>query len=172
MDTEKDGYTFTSSNVVIRIGNLLDAREQYIAHQCNCVTVSAKGIAKHIFDRFPWSDCYAHRSFNMPETLIAHPGEIDVRGDGDTKRDVIGMMGQKYPGKPGQGGRTDTPSTRLRHFGSALYRIHEIDGLESIAFPYMIGCGLAGGDWKKYAREIDEFAQAHPHIQVALYKLK
>jgi hypothetical protein len=29
---------------------------------------------------------------------------------------------------------------------------------DEIAFPYGIGCGLAGGNWKRYEEMIEEFA--------------
>ena len=34
-------------------GNLLEAQEQYIIHQCNCVSVNAKTLAKQLFDKYP-----------------------------------------------------------------------------------------------------------------------
>ena len=30
--------------------------------------------------------------------------------------------------------------------------------LESVAFPYGIGCGLAGGNWEEYQAMLEEFA--------------
>jgi len=39
-------------------GNILDATDPVIAHQCNCVSTKAAGLAAQIFDRFPLSDTY------------------------------------------------------------------------------------------------------------------
>lgn len=40
-------------------GDLLNATEKYICHQTNCLSQgSAAGIARAIFDRFPYADIY------------------------------------------------------------------------------------------------------------------
>jgi hypothetical protein len=41
----------------------------------------------------------------------------------------------------------------------------------SIAFPYLIGCGAAGGDWKLYLEQIERFAEEFD-IKVRIYKLE
>jgi hypothetical protein len=43
-------------------------------------------------------------------------------------------------------------------------------GAKSLAFPYGIGCGLAGGDWKVYETMLRDWAAAHPLINVVLYQ--
>jgi hypothetical protein len=40
----------------------------------------------------------------------------------------------------------------------------------SIAFPYKIGCGLAGGKWEDYESMIYKFAKENPNIKVKIYK--
>jgi hypothetical protein len=42
---------------------------------------------------------------------------------------------------------------------------------ENVAFPYMIGCGLAGGNWKIYLGMITNFADRNPNLNVFIYKL-
>ena len=39
-------------------GDLLGAPEQWIAHQCNCRSRSARGLAEHLFGRFPHANVY------------------------------------------------------------------------------------------------------------------
>jgi hypothetical protein len=39
-------------------GDLLGAPEQWIAHQCNCRSRGARGLAKHLFGRFPHANVY------------------------------------------------------------------------------------------------------------------
>lgn len=51
------------------------ARETYICHQCNCVTTKSSGIAKNLFDRFPYADIYQRRLYDhhhrdIPGTVI------------------------------------------------------------------------------------------------------
>jgi hypothetical protein len=42
---------------------------------------------------------------------------------------------------------------------------------ESVGFPYKIGCGLAGGDWKLYESEIKRWSIENS-IHVKVYKLE
>ena len=44
-------------------------------------------------------------------------------------------------------------------------------GLASVALPDGIGCGLAGGTWTDYEKELEAFAVQHPGIRVVLYSL-
>jgi len=39
-------------------GSILDAKEKYIAHCCNCVTQKSAGVALAIFDKYPYSNTY------------------------------------------------------------------------------------------------------------------
>jgi len=132
--------------IEIITGSLLDATEKYIVHQTNCIsTGSAAGIAKAIFDKYPYADCYADRK------EPAKPGTIDIRGNGIDKRYVINLCGQNYPGKivyPKSS--TDGVAAREKYFYHGLLRIAKISELESIAINWRIGCGIAGGDWGHY----------------------
>jgi O-acetyl-ADP-ribose deacetylase (regulator of RNase III) len=108
----------------------------YIAHQCNCTSRGSKGLAKSIFEKYPYANTYG---------MYREPGTIHVRGN------VINMYAQRRPGLPSG---DDTPSLRILWFKSCLKEILKIEGIHSIAFPYRIGCGLAGGDWKQYQEMI------------------
>jgi hypothetical protein len=63
----------------------------------------------------------------------------------------------------------------LQHnpFGKAIDQITELPELKSIGFPYWIGCGLAGGDWNKYGRLLEDFAErvGERGVSVILYRL-
>ena len=81
------------------------------------------------------------------------------------------MYAQYEPGKPSRSGE-DSQEMREAWFRRCLGLIGErIQGLESIAFPWQVGCGLAGGDWKVYEGMIKEFAESHPDVKVVVYKL-
>ena len=88
------------------------------------------------------------------------------------KRGIINVFGQFCPGKPHRGqhppeykgirandGVLDDEKQRLKWFQATLTQIAELPELESVAFPYQIGCGLAGGDWKQYRAALEEFAE-------------
>lgn len=154
----------STENFSIVEGDLTTAKEKYIAHQCNCITKYAKGIAKTIFDKFPYSNIYTERE-KYGATI---PGKIIICGDGKQKRFIINMMGQVSPGKPKF---PETNEKRAEYFKECLDEITKIKNLTSIAFPYNIGCGLAKGNWPIYQKMIEEFA-ATVKVPVVLYKFK
>ncbi len=144
-------------------GNILSSEEQYIAHQCNCVTTSSAGLAKIIFTKWTHAECYYIRWANDK------PGTIEVRGDGKYGgRPIINMFAQFNPGKPH---KADDPhdgyQARKKYFIECM---KAIDALKpsSVAMPHGIGCGLAGGDWEFYEKVITKFSKS---FDIVLYKL-
>jgi O-acetyl-ADP-ribose deacetylase (regulator of RNase III) len=151
-------------------GNLLDSDCQYIAHQCNCYSRRGAGLASAIFKAFPWADVYSSRSERGNDASLF--GSITVHGDPKgCRRYVINIYGQLKPGKPSPG--RDSAHSRLEAFGKALDQIAELPELESIGFSYWIGCGLAGGDWNKYEKLLEDFAErvGKRGVSVILYRL-
>ena len=145
-------------------GNILHAKEQYICHSCNCISTGAAGLAKLIFENYPYSNSYINRK--VPNI----PGTITIHGDGINKRYIINMYTQYFPGKP-QKSNKDNEIIRQEYFKSALNCLSKIKNIKSIAFPYNISCGLAGGDWQIYSNLINEFCNNNNNIDVVIYKL-
>lgn len=133
-------------------GSIVNASETYIVHQCNCVTKRGKGLSYTLFNAFPDANIYKLRTEN------SKPGTIDVRGK------VINLFGQVNPGHAGH--YRDTEVDRLAYFKSCIEELRKLDG--SFAFPYKIGCGLAGGDWSSYEPMIRSLSRTH---DVTIYKL-
>ena len=51
-------------------GDLLLGQDTYIVHQANCVTSTAAGIARQIFNSYPYANTYKHRTkANEPGTI-------------------------------------------------------------------------------------------------------
>lgn len=143
-------------------GNILSSQEQYIAHQCNCVTTYAKGLADIIFKKWDYADCYSIRWENDK------PGTIEVRGDGKESRYIINMFAQYNPGKPpGEKDPLDGIQARKGYFIECMKRVAELKP-SSVSMPWQIGCGLAGGDWDFYKKVIDKFSGS---LNIVLYKL-
>jgi O-acetyl-ADP-ribose deacetylase (regulator of RNase III) len=137
-------------------GSLLDSDCQYIAHQCNCYSGRGAGLASAIFKAFPWTDVHSIRPEHGNDAALFC--SITVHGDPKRKeRCVISIYGQLKPGKPSPG--RDSAASRLQAFRKALDQIAELPKLKSIGFPYGIGCGLAGGDWKEYETLLEKFAE-------------
>lgn len=132
-------------------GSLLDATEKYIVHQANCVSHYAAGIAAAIYDKFPHSDIYTKRM--QPDEA----GNIVICGDGQSQRYVVNLLGQYYPGSYDNKSPTDTEQMRQKYFHSALLKLAKVPNLESVAFNYLIGCGIAGGNWEYYLGTLNNF---------------
>lgn len=149
----------------IIVGDLFEAKEQYIAHQCNCVMSKSAHLAASMFKRFPYSDVYTGRK------EFDKPGTIKICGDGIAERFVIAMFGQFYPGKVRYpDSQKDGFKAREGYFLNCLRKISKIKGIETIAFPFGIGCGAAGGNWEKYLEMITLLADK-TDIQVKIYRL-
>lgn len=155
-------------------GNLLTCDAQYIVHQCNTCTWSAAHLAYDIFKKFPHADIYSDRRPTKNNSAKKdNPGEIIIRGDGKNQRFVIAILGQVFPGKPRNNQQhVDSFKHRKKYFFEGLKKISKIKDIKSIAFPWGIGCGVAGGNWQDYQKLIDKFADAFPHIEVQIIKLK
>jgi O-acetyl-ADP-ribose deacetylase (regulator of RNase III) len=148
-------------------GDLLDAKEKYIVHQTNCISTGASGIARAIFDRFPYADFYSTRI--TPD----QPGHIIIRGNGQDQRYVVGLNGQYYPGTfRTSSAVADDQKTREKHFYHGLLRLVKVLDLESVALPWHVGCGLAGGCWDNYIRLLDNMEEylEQQGVRVAIYR--
>lgn len=161
--------------IEIITGDLLEAKEKYIAHQCNCLTQNSAGTAKAIFDKFPYANTYERR-VRLPDgtnSIIDTPGTIIIMGNGQDQRFVINMYAQYYPGKSKYPKSTlDGTPVRLDYFYKCLLRVAKIPDLESIAFPWRIGCNLGGGDWEHYLGTLTNFAQyvGEKDVKVKVYR--
>jgi O-acetyl-ADP-ribose deacetylase (regulator of RNase III) len=145
-------------------GDLFSATQKYICHQCNCVTNKAAHLAFDMFERFPYADVYSKR------VTHSQPGTIEVRGNGQDQRFVVALFGQFYPGSPKYPtSDRDGFVARRNYFQLCLTRLAQIKDLQSVAFPWGIGCGAAGGDWAEYLQMINTFSQL-TSAEVIVYK--
>lgn len=155
-------------SLLIKNANLLDATEDFICHQCNCVTTTPYGLSAQIFQKFPYANTYAQRISNPSSRNFARldtqsvPGTIDVTGK------VINIYAQYGPGKPNS--FNDTYEQRKTWFKNCLNHIATLKP-KSLAFPYNIGCGLAGGVWSEYEAMLTVFARENSETQLVLYKI-
>ncbi len=153
-------------------GDLFDADEKYFCHQCNCVTQKSAHLAYDVFKHYPWADIYSERPerFNPPND--GKPGNIVIRGNGEDERFVINLLGQYYPGSPRfPDSKQDGTKARETAFQQCLQKIAALPALDSVAFPFMIGCGAAGGDWIAYRHMIRLFAEK-VDARVRVYQLR
>lgn len=155
-------------------GNLLNSDSLFIAHQTNCVGESAGGVAHAIFKKWPLSDDYARKTHGKFGTIKIHK----VRPD----KYVINMFSQYYPG--GQNDyHNDTELKRQFAFRECLKQIVEqvseiaqdnSTAIPTVSFPYLIGCGIAGGKWSHYLQMLENFEEKFKiecNGEANLYKL-
>jgi hypothetical protein len=82
------------------------------------------------------------------------------------------MFAQFAGGRP-KPKNSDTAMTRFSWFKQCLAAVVRMapPSARSLALPYNIGCGLAGGRWDVYWGELVRFAGLHPDWQIVLYRL-
>jgi hypothetical protein len=143
----------------IKSGNLLYSSDDFIIHQTNCVTKTSKGLCKDLFTLYPYANVYLQGKRS--------PGSIIIKGNGTSERYIIALFGQYNVGK-----FSDSKKSRLEWFKNGLDLVSkQVPKGSSIGFPFGIGCGLAGGNWYDYSKNIEEFASSNPSLIVNIYKL-
>jgi hypothetical protein len=170
-------------------GDICNATEDYIIQQCNCLTVRAHGLSQILADKFQHARIYELRTA-MGRQNLAIPEDRAIPGTAliceakdPSEPGIICLFGQWRPGKitaryfhhyP----ESDPPETAeqmLEWFKMGLDAIGEHFSERqkvSLAIPYNIGCGLAGGKWTDYRAAIEDFAYRYSEsITIAVYHL-
>ncbi len=156
-----------------------------IVQQCNCVTVKAHGLSASIRNTFAYADVYANRKARSPNQAKQPdvPGKCILckapkKNSYVHQPQVACLLSQFYPGRSGNYWKKfytyddaakdmdDSSLNRLKWFKEALVDLarqlkSSKPGKINVAFPYKIGCGLAGGDWKVYEKAIKDWEQLH-----------
>ena len=162
------------SNIYKIEGDILTADQDYLVQQCCCTAVRGAGLSKAIATSFPDANPYANRrpmkkggNTALSEDR-ATPGTSLILG----KRKIACLFAQYAQGKPGANEVPDAANDRLRYFETALIDlISKIPTSSSLAIPYKIGCGLAGGNWSDYKRVLRKMAAANPTLSFVIYQL-
>lgn len=141
-------------------GDLLKAKETYIAHQVNSYGKMGRGVALQIRNKYPdvfrryEQYCSEHRSRELPGKVLLIPTD-----DGKV---ICNLFGQENYGY----GKQFTDYAALSKAFTSLARIVPLD--EHIAMPYMLGCGNGGGDWSIVSGLIEDVFKEH---SVVLYRV-
>lgn len=136
-------------SVSIVDGDLLEAKEDIIAHQVNCKGVMGSGVAKQIKEKWPQAyEAYAFECAEVyydPDLLLGEVVYCDAIGRNGKKTgiEIAHMFGQDGYG------REKKPYTIYRELRCAMENVADYANYsgKSVAMPYKIGCGLGGGDW-------------------------
>lgn len=134
--------------MIIKDGDILQCAENIIVHQVNCLGVMGSGLAKQIKDSYPevYKVYYQFCKTQLAETLL---GECLVCEVG-TDKYIANLFGQLNYGRD----KVHTDYTALSRALNDLADFAQEKGL-TVAIPYKLGCGLAGGDWDTVSALID-----------------
>lgn len=142
-------------------GNIVtDSKYEIFCHQVNCQGVMGAGLAKQIRNRYPSVYEDYMRAIKSGYLLLGTK-ICTLTAD---KRICVSMFAQEDYG-------TNKCYTDYSAFQIILDGLaDELQTLEegrnthiNIAFPYKIGCGLAGGNWNIVRRMIEKFSERIPN---------
>ena len=171
------------------IGDIFDKKfcnsQTCVIQQCNCIALKPHGLSKDIVTKFgAYADVYGLRK-GKTENIA----NIEYRDKPGTIKfchgspNVVALFGQfmfgnvrsrtlwknrlfgKIDTHLDDGINHDTQPNRLIYFQKALVSLndylltHNKLKICTIVFPYKIGCGLAGGIWDDYQKEIEKFSK-------------
>jgi len=124
-------------------GDILEAKENIICHQVNCLGVMGAGLAKQIKNRYPevyeyyYNWCMRHNK----EELLGRVILVQTEQYSRYIANVFGQIGIKS--------YKDGCVTNYEALENGLLVVKD-EAKKcgwSVAIPYKIGCGLAGGNW-------------------------
>lgn len=131
-------------------GNLLSAKEKVIAHQVNCFGVSA-GLANAIFRKWPVAETdymqVVERVRKAAGNTKALLGMSQLTGQQKDGHIICNLFGQYEPGAAYNPKRLEQA---LEQLGNSA-RIMKW----SVALPYKLSCGIAGGNWDEVLQIIE-----------------
>ena len=149
----------------IKIGDLLESDVPAIIHQCNCFHTMGGGVAFQLSMRYPEvyeadkKTKYADKS-KMGDFSFAEINSKNLKM-------VINLYSQyDY----GYGLHTDYDALE-KGLDKAMSFLNERK-IYRVGLPYLIGCGLAGGDEKTVLGILERVQLRWESINIELYKLK
>lgn len=144
-------------------GDLLQATENIIGHQVNCQGVMGLGLAAKIKNKYPIVFKRYRQLVNMynsnKKILLGTAQIIKV----DENKYVANLFGQFYYGR----GKRHTDYKSLYQALETLKQKAKKHNL-TVALPYGLGCGLAGGNWNIVKGLINKTFEDY---EVTIYKI-
>jgi len=152
---------------MIRIveGDILQAPENIICHQVNCQGVMGSGLAKQISNK--WNILPNYKNYikiNGKEKVLGTIQLIAISFD--TGQYICNIFGQYDYGRDKS--KIYTDYLALKNALTELCNFARLNKF-SIAIPFNIGCGLAGGKWGIVYSVIEDIFQDY---DVTLYRFK
>lgn len=155
--SEDRPYQRISPDIIQMSGSLLESKAEVIAHMVNKSGVMKGKVANAIRQKYP-------------EVLPNYQKCCKTIGTWATCHLTPTRDGRFVANLFGQGGRESGWKTNYPALNCALVslvRQMEEKGLTTVAMPYGIGCGLAGGDWETVLGIIKRvFAGTRIHVEL------
>lgn len=148
--------------------SIFNATEECIVHQVNCVGLMGRGVAEQISRKFPQHRLdYAKLTFSYPEEERLSEENNPLLG-----RCIISKTNKKYD-IAGVYGQINVGRNKVRTIKSALRQgLTELaTKYKSLAIPYVIGCGLAGGNKTEIIAMLDEIKK-ETGCEIVLYRIR
>lgn len=148
---------------VVLVGDLLRVDSEVIAHQFDCNNMQLRGrLANSIFTELGVNACEGriadHRNpKNATTTTQATPGSIRCTQSAVNQKWVVQLHAQQ------EDDISLEKNHRLTWFTHCLHQLAKFmieNEFKTIAFPYLIGCKHAGGDWIRYEATIELWSRA------------
>lgn len=123
--------------------DITEVTEGVIVQQVNCQNKMGSGVAKALYEKYPLikEQYHAYCDGKSPETLLGSIQKVEINSNllvvNSFSQLNYGYDGQKY---------TDEEEliTNIRWMSSEA----EYSGWGLVYVPYLIGCGLGGGNWE------------------------
>lgn len=153
--------------IQIKSGDLLNTTAKLIAHQVNCRGVMGAGVAKAIKLHYPYA-YYAYKELCVISDYDATKllGTVSFTPVDSGDKIIANMFGQDGFGTD----RVQTSYPALDSCFDVLLRYASVGGFQRIAFPFKVGCGLAGGNWSEVVEMLIAKSKPTPII-VELWQL-
>jgi len=156
--------------VIETTGDLLSCRENLIGHQVNAQGIMGAGLATHIKAKYPnvFEEYKLHCvSHGRERTLM---GQCQIVEAVPGKKWVANLFGQFEYGRSSEQVVETGMNTEYEHLRTALEWMKSVaeEYGYTVALPYQLGSGLAGGDWKVVRQMIEEVFHDY---YVTIYRL-
>lgn len=139
--------------MIYKRGNILDCSEDIIVHQTNCLGIMGGGLALQIRNKYPevYNKYHLHCSIIKDKSSLLGTTLFLSTNDGKIIANCFGQLGINK----------NICQTNYNALQSSLQAVkdYSIQANKSIAIPYKIGCGLAGGDWSIVEQILDDIFQ-------------
>ena len=147
-------------------GNLLTSTVPVIVHQCNCFHTMGSGIAKILKEEHPEVFEADLTTKFGDKSKLGTFSKAQIKNHVSLKY-VFNLYSQYNFGK---GLRTDYLALE-EGFAEILYWC-SVHNIKRIGIPYLIGCGLAGGDENTVLSILEKVQKETPEVEIEIYKLE